>query len=105
MLLYAKLKYSSEQLKKLAWERKSLWPPPIPFRLMGKFSKPKSCSSKDDMKEEGLYIMFEVPLNYADPMNNDKYKRKVIIYSDGKAFDWSEFRKNTEDLFDAFGCQ
>jgi hypothetical protein len=105
MSLYAKLKYSSEQLKKLARERESLWPPPIPFGLMGKFSKPKSSSSKDDTKEEGLYVKFEVPLNYADPINKDKYKRKVKIYSDGKAFDWCEFRENTEDLFDAFGCQ
>jgi hypothetical protein len=105
MLLYAKLKYSSEQLKKRARERESLWPPPIPFGLMGKFSKPKSSSSKDDMKEEGLFVKFEVPLNYADPINKDKYERKVKIYSDGKAFDWCEFRENTEDLFDAFGCQ
>jgi hypothetical protein len=105
MSLYAKLKYSSEQLKKLARERESLWPPPIPFGLMGKFSKPKSSSSKDDTKEEGLYVKFEVPLNYADPTNKDKYERKVKSYSDGKAFDWCEFRENTEDLFDAFGCQ
>jgi hypothetical protein len=105
MSRYAKLKYSSEQLKKLAREHESLYPLPIPFGLMGKFSKPKSSSSKDDTKEEGLYIKFEVPLNYVDPTNNDKYKRKVKSYSDGKAFDWCEFRENTEDLFDAFGCQ
>jgi hypothetical protein len=72
---------------------------------MGKSSKPKSSSSKEDKKEEGLYVKFEVPLNYADSTNNDKYERKVKSYSDGKAFDWCEFRENTEDLFDAFGCQ
>jgi hypothetical protein len=72
MSLYAKLKYSSEQLKKLAQERESLWPPPIPFGLMGKFSKPESSSSKEDKKEEGLYVKFEFPLHYADPTNNDK---------------------------------
>jgi hypothetical protein len=72
---------------------------------MGKFSKPKSGSSKDETKEEGLYVKFKVPLNFADPTNKDKYERKVKIYSDGKPFDWCEFRENTEDLFDAFGCQ
>jgi hypothetical protein len=72
---------------------------------VGKFSKPKSSSDKDDKKEEGLFIKFEVPLNYADAMNNDKYERKVKIYSDGQLFDWCEFREHTEDLFDAFGCQ
>jgi hypothetical protein len=106
MLLYAKLKYSSEQLKKLAREHELLWPPrPIPFGIMDKFSKPKSSSSKDDTKEEGLYLKFEVPPTYVDPTNKDKYERKVKIYSDGKAFDWCEFRENTEVLFDAFGCQ
>jgi hypothetical protein len=50
---------------------------------MGKFSKPKSSSDKDEKKEEGLFLKFEVPLNYADPTNNDKYERKVKIYNDG----------------------
>jgi hypothetical protein len=105
MSLYAQLKYSSEQLKKLAREREALWPPPISFSLMGKFSKPKSSSDKDDKKEEGQYVKFEVPLNCADPNNKDKYERKVKIFSDGKAFEWCELREHTEDLFDAFGCQ
>jgi hypothetical protein len=39
---------------------------------MGKFSKPESSSSKEDKKEEGLYVKFEFPLHYADPTNNDK---------------------------------
>ena len=105
MSLYSQLKFSSEQLKKLAREREALWPPPISFSLMGKFPKPKSSSEKDDKKEAGLFIKFEVPLNYADPNNKDKYERKVKIYTDGQAFDWCEFREKTEDLFDAFGCQ
>jgi hypothetical protein len=48
MSLYAKLKFSSEQLKKLARERESIWPPPISFSLMGKYEKPKSASDKDE---------------------------------------------------------
>jgi hypothetical protein len=50
-------------------------------------------------------LKFEVPLNYADPNNKDKYERKVKVFSDGRPFDWCEFREHTEDLFDAFGCQ
>jgi hypothetical protein len=78
------------QLKKLAQERKALWPPPISFSLMGKFEKPKSASDKDDKKDDGLYVKFEVPLNNKDP-NLNKYKRKVKIFSDGKPFDWCVF--------------
>jgi hypothetical protein len=47
-------------------------------------------------------VKFEVPLNNLDD-RSDKYERKVKIFSDGKPFDWCEFRENTDDLFDAFG--
>jgi hypothetical protein len=103
MSLYAKLKFSSEQLKKLAREREAIWPPPISFSLMGKYQKPKSASDKDEKKDEGTFVKFEVPLNNLDD-KSDKYERKVKIFSDGKPFDWCEFRENTDDLFDAFGC-
>jgi transposase InsO family protein len=103
MSIYTKLQYSSEQLKKLAHARESMWPPPIAFSLMGKFMKPKSASDKDEKKDEGLYVKFDVPLNNKDS-NSDKYERKVKLYSDGKPFDWCEFRENTDDLFEAFGC-
>jgi hypothetical protein len=104
MLLYAKLKFSSEQLKKLAWEHESIWPPPISFSLMGKYQKPKSSSDKGDKKDEGTYVKFEVPLNNLDP-ESDKYERKVKIFTDGEQqFDWCKFRENTDNLFDTFGC-
>jgi hypothetical protein len=71
MLLYAKLKFSSEQLKKLAREHVSIWPPPISFSLMGKYQKPKSASDKDEKKDEGTFVKFEVPLNNLD-IGSDK---------------------------------
>jgi hypothetical protein len=70
---------------------------------MGKYQKPKSSSDKDDKKDEGTFVKFEVPLNNLDD-KSDKYERKVKIFSDGKPFDWCEFRENTDDLFDVFGC-
>jgi hypothetical protein len=103
MSLYAKLKFSSEQLKKLAREREAIWLPPISFSLMGIYQKPKSSSDKGDTKDEGTFVKFEVPLNNLDD-KSDKYKRKVKIFSDGKPFDCCEFRENTDDLLDAFGC-
>jgi hypothetical protein len=64
---------------------------------MGKYQKPKSASDKDEKKDEGTFVKFEVPLNNLDN-KSDKYKRKVKIFSDGKPFDWCEFRENTDDL-------
>jgi hypothetical protein len=104
MSLYKKLKYSLAQLKKLAKARDSLWPPPISFNLMGKYSQPKDASDKDDKKDAARYVKFEVPLNNADP-NSNKYERKVKIFDDGTPFEWCEFRETTDDLFVAFGCQ
>jgi hypothetical protein len=68
---------------------------------MGKFAK--SASEKDEKKDEGLYVKFEVPLNAKDP-TSDKYERKVRIFHDGQPFEWCEFRENTDELFDAFDC-
>jgi hypothetical protein len=102
MSLYAKLKFSSEQLKKFAREREAI--SPISFSLMGKYQKPKSSSDKCDKKDEGTFAKkFKIPLNNLDN-KSDKYKEKVKIFSDGKQFDWCEFCENTDDLFDAFGC-
>jgi hypothetical protein len=70
---------------------------------MGKYTKPKSASEKDDKKEEELYVKFEVPLNVTDP-NTDKYERKEKVFNDGYPFDWCEFRETTDELFEAFGC-
>jgi hypothetical protein len=103
MSIYSQLKYSSEQLKRLAHERESIWPPPISFGLMGKYTKPKSTSEKDDKKDEELYVKFEVPLNVTDP-NTGEYERKVKVFSDSYPFDWCEFRETTDELFEAFGC-
>jgi hypothetical protein len=69
---------------------------------MGKYQKPKSSSNKGDKKDEGTFVIFEVPLNNLDD-KSDKYKRKVKIFSDRKQFDWCKFCENTDDLFDAFG--
>jgi hypothetical protein len=98
MSIYSQLKYSSEELKRLAHERESIWPPPISFGLMGKYVKPKRASEKDDKKDEELYVKFEVPLN------TNKYKRKVKVFGDGYPFDWCKFRETTDELFEAFGC-
>jgi hypothetical protein len=95
--------YFSEQLKRLAHERESIWPPPISFGLMGKYIKPKSASEKEEKKDEELYVKFEVPLSVTDP-NTNKYNMKVKVFSDGYPFNWCEFRETTDELFEAFGC-
>jgi transposase InsO family protein len=104
MSLYQKLKYSAAQLRKLAKERESIWPPPIPFSLMSKYSPLKDASDKDDKKDAARYVKFEIPLNKADP-NSNKYERKVKIYDDGTPFEWCEFRETADALFEAYGCQ
>jgi hypothetical protein len=76
MLLYKQLKYSSEQLKKLAKEREAIWPPPISFSLMGKFTLPATGSSEKDNKDSTKYVKFDVPLVNTDP-TSAKYERKV----------------------------
>jgi hypothetical protein len=75
MSLYQKLKYSAAQLRKLAKEREAIWPPPISFSLMSKYSPLKDASDKDDKKDAARYVKFEMPLTNADP-NSNKYERK-----------------------------
>jgi hypothetical protein len=103
MSLYQRLKYSSAQLKKLAKEREAIWPPPISFSLMGKYTQPKGASEKDDKKESAKFIKFEIPLDLANPAT-DKYERKVKIFDDGTPLEWCEFREAVDDLFEAYGC-
>lgn len=103
MSLYKQLKYSSEQLKKLAKEREAIWPPPISFSLMGKFTLPATGSSEKDNKDSTKYVKFDVLLVNTDPASA-KYERKVKIFEDGTPFEWCDFREHTGDLFEAFGC-
>ena len=65
------------------------FPPPIAF------SKSKVALSKPTKDQ---FVKFKVWLNPNDDTSNDQTERVVLVFEDGDAETWCEFRRQFDDL-------
>ena len=95
---------SNGNLRERIRQKEKVWPPPIPYAPKKKGSKAKGSDSKDDDEDKTKYITLDIKM---DPTKegSDTYEKKVPVFKDGTAEEWTEWRKTMKNLFTLMGVE